>query len=333
MKKKIVQDSSDSDKFYTVRVPVNADGMEIKSEKLKEVAPMKKIGLNDKKAPPKFKDEEYLIASPVVLGFSFAEKEFLEFTVSGVKEIAWNEGSYESLVLPDNTKTIVRGLVESHKNHPKEGIDDVIQGKGKGLVAVLHGPPGTGKTLTAEGISELLKCPLYMVSVGELGTNPRTLETELQRVLDIAHAWGAVLLLDEADVFLEQRTVQDINRNALVSIFLRLLEYFQGVLFLTTNRVATFDEAFQSRIHIALKYGALEPKARRDIFKMFIERVRVAEGRTKMTITENDLDTLSRIDLNGRQVRQNLVTPGILLTIFTDQKHRPHSTSTSSQQG
>lgn len=103
--------------------------------------------------------------------------------------------------------------------------------------AVLHGPPGTGKTLTAEGISELLKCPLYAVSAGELGTDSRYLEQELQRILDICHTWGAILLLDEADVFLEKRNLQDVHRNALVSIFLRQLEYFQGILFLTTNRV------------------------------------------------------------------------------------------------
>jgi AAA+ superfamily predicted ATPase len=103
--------------------------------------------------------------------------------------------------------------------------------------AVLHGPPGTGKTLTAEGISELLKCPLYMASAGELGTDSRFLESELQKILDICHAWGAILLLDEADVFLEKRNMHDIHRNALVSIFLRQLEYFQGILFLTTNRV------------------------------------------------------------------------------------------------
>lgn len=130
-----------------------------------------------------------------------------------------------------------QALVESHKYHPAESIDDVIQGKGKGLVAVLHGPPGTGKTLTAEGISELLKCPLYSVSAGDLGTDSRYLEAELQKTLDICHAWGAILLLDEADVFLEKRNMADIHRNALVSIFLRQLEYFQGILFLTTNRV------------------------------------------------------------------------------------------------
>ena len=76
-----------------------------------------------------------------------------------------------------------------------------------------------------------------MVSAGELGTDSRYLEMELQKILDICHAWGAILLLDEADVFLEERNMHDIHRNALVSIFLRQLEYFQGILFLTTNRV------------------------------------------------------------------------------------------------
>lgn len=198
--------------------------------------------------------------------------------------------------------------MESHKYHPAESIDDVIQGKGKGLVAVLHGPPGTGKTLTAEGISELLKCPLYMVSAGELGTDPRTLEQELQKILDIAHAWGAVLLLDEADVFLEKRTIQDIHRNALVSIFLRLLEYFQGILFLTTNRVETFDDAFQSRIHIALRYGELSTKAKKAVFKMFIERVRVLEGVATMPFKEDDFNSLARHNLNGRQIKNTVRT-------------------------
>lgn len=76
-----------------------------------------------------------------------------------------------------------------------------------------------------------------MVSAGDLGTDSRYLEAELQKILDICHAWGAILLLDEADVFLEKRNMHDIHRNALVSIFLRQLEYFQGILFLTTNRV------------------------------------------------------------------------------------------------
>ncbi|KAF7946081.1 uncharacterized protein EAE97_005119 [Botrytis byssoidea] len=315
---KVVLDEKERPRL--VQVPVDEDGNEVLVEKLDEV-PSTVVDKDnkdnkdekgqveeDKKAPPVFTDEEYLISSPVVLGFAFAEKLWLEFTVSGIKDIVWNEGAYDSLVLEDNTKAIVKALVESHKYHPAESIDDVIQGKGKGLVAVLHGPPGTGKTLTAEGISELLKCPLYMVSAGELGTDPRTLEAELQKILDIAHAWGAVLLLDEADVFLEKRTIQDIHRNALVSIFLRLLEYFQGILFLTTNRVETFDDAFQSRIHIALRYGDLSPKAKKSVFKMFIERVRVLEGIDTMPFTEEDYNALARNNLNGRQIKNTVRT-------------------------
>ncbi|KAH8705964.1 hypothetical protein BGW36DRAFT_286699 [Talaromyces proteolyticus] len=255
-----------------------------------------------------FTEEELLIASPVVLGFAFGEKLWLEFSVSGVNEIEWNDGAFDSLVLPDNQKSIVKALVESHTFHAAENIDDVIQGKGKGLVAVLHGPPGTGKTLTAEGIAELLKRPLYMVSAGELGTDSRSLEGELNKILDIAHSWGAVLLLDEADVFLEKRTIQDIHRNALVSIFLRLLEYFQGILFLTTNRVETFDDAFQSRIHIALRYGDLTLKAKRSVWKMFLDKVKSIDGVQTSEFTDKDLDVLARHNLNGRQIKNSVRT-------------------------
>ncbi|OBT65924.1 hypothetical protein VE03_05483 [Pseudogymnoascus sp. 23342-1-I1] len=309
MKIKVVMD--DKKKIHVVQVAVDADGQEIKPENLEAVTEQDQDSedkTDGKKAIPVFTDEEYLIASPVVLGFAFGEKLWLEFTVSGIKEIVWNDGAYESLVLENNTKDIVKALVESHKYHPAESIDDVIQGKGKGLVAVLHGPPGTGKTLTAEGIAELLKCPLYMVSAGELGTDPRTLEAELQKILDISMTWGCVLLLDEADVFLEKRTIQDIHRNALVSIFLRLLEYFQGILFLTTNRVETFDDAFQSRIHIALRYGELSAKAKKAVFQMFVEKVRVLEGTATMPFTDADFTDLAKHNLNGRQIKNTVRT-------------------------
>ncbi|KAI9850722.1 MAG: hypothetical protein M1838_005213 [Thelocarpon superellum] len=291
---KVFEDEKGDVHVEKVEVEVDSDGEEVVKQKLENL---------DEKKEDAFTDEELLVASPVVLGFAFSEKTWLEFTVSGVKDIEWNEGAFDSLVLPDNQKSIVKALVESHTFHAAQSIDDVIQGKGRGLVAVLHGPPGTGKTLTAEGIAELLKCPLYMVSAGELGTDPRTLETELNRILDIAHSWGAVLLLDEADVFLEKRTIQDIHRNALVSIFLRLLEYFQGILFLTTNRVETFDDAFQSRIHIALRYGELTTKAKKTVWKMFLEKVRAMEGVEMTPFTEENFDTLARNNLNGRQIK------------------------------
>jgi SpoVK/Ycf46/Vps4 family AAA+-type ATPase len=298
-----------------VEVEVDESGAEIQKEKID------RIDNNAETKEREFTEEELLVASPVVLGFAFSEKLWLEFTISGISDIEWDKDAFGSLVLPSNQKSIVKALVESHTFHAAENIDDVIQGKGKGLVAVLHGPPGTGKTLTAEGIAELLRRPLYMVSAGELGTDSRTLEAELNKILDIAHSWGAVLLLDEADVFLEKRTIHDIHRNALVSIFLRLLEYFQGILFLTTNRVETFDDAFQSRIHVALRYGDLTSKAKRSIWKMFLERVRAIEGVKVAPFSEQDFDTLSRHTLNGRQVCHPFVA-----TIYDQANHHRSKT-------
>ncbi|GAM37513.1 hypothetical protein TCE0_024r07493 [Talaromyces pinophilus] len=294
-------------KAHVVQVEYDENGNEITKKEDFELLDVDKDE-KDGEPSPEFTEEELLIASPVVLGFAFSEKLWLEFSVSGVNEIEWNDGAFDSLVLPDNQKSIVKALVESHTFNAAQNIDDVIQGKGKGLVAVLHGPPGTGKTLTAEGIAELLKRPLYMVSAGELGTDSRSLEGELNKILDIAHSWGAVLLLDEADVFLEKRTIQDIHRNALVSIFLRLLEYFQGILFLTTNRVETFDDAFQSRIHIALRYGDLTTKAKRSVWKMFLEKVKSIDGVETETFTDKDLDILARHNLNGRQIKNSVRT-------------------------
>ncbi|KAI4169410.1 MAG: hypothetical protein LQ343_005714 [Gyalolechia ehrenbergii] len=302
-KMKLVMD--ENERPHIVEVELDEQGNEIQKEDIDHL-PANQEGNVDQER--EFTEEELLIASPVVLGFAFSEKLWLEFTVSGINDIEWNEGAFDSLVLPDSQKSIVKALVESHTFQASRNIDDVIQGKGRGLVAVLHGPPGTGKTLTAEGIAELLKCPLYMVSAGELGTNPRELEAELNKILDIAHSWGAVLLLDEADVFLEKRTIQDIHRNALVSIFLRLLEYFQGILFLTTNRVETFDDAFQSRIHVALRYGELTTKAKRSVWRMFLEKVRQKDGVATAAFGEKDFDRLARHNLNGRQIKNAVRT-------------------------
>ena len=132
---KLVKDSNGC--FQIVQVEVGEDGQEFQKEKLENI----EQGFEVQRL---FSDEELLIASPVVLGFAFSEKLWLEFTVDGVRDIEFNEFAFESLVLPEKQKGIVKALVESHtsENSERKNIDDVIQGKGRGLVAILHGPPG-----------------------------------------------------------------------------------------------------------------------------------------------------------------------------------------------
>jgi SpoVK/Ycf46/Vps4 family AAA+-type ATPase len=114
----------------------------------------------------------------------------------------------------------------------------------------------------------------------------------------VASVWSAVILIDEADIFLEGRSEHDIHRNALVGIFLRLLEYHQGILFLTTNRVQCFDAAFKSRITLALKYDDLDAVARGKVWTTFLDR---SEG--KGNWSGLDIDTLAQAQINGREIK------------------------------
>ncbi|KAJ7217486.1 P-loop containing nucleoside triphosphate hydrolase protein [Mycena haematopus] len=264
-----------------------------------------KTKLAAEKAARGLTEEETLLATNVLRGFSFSEKKWFLLFIDNYSEIVWNEASFDRLVLPDASKTLIRALVSSHLRTEESKFDDIIKGKGRGLVTVLHGSPGVGKTLTAECIAEYTRRPLYVVSSGDLGTSASHLEQELTRILDLAHTWRAVLLIDEADVFLEKRTLTDVHRNALVSVFLRLLEYYEGILFLTTNRVNTFDPAFQSRIHMALKYENLEHQARKRLWKDFLSKLNGGAG---AVFSDEGYDALAKYDINGRQIKNAVKT-------------------------
>lgn len=77
---------------------------------------------------------------------------------------------------------------------------------------------------------------------------------------------------------------------------------------LTPSTHQTFDEAFQSRIHIALRYDSLDHKAKKTIFQIFIERVRILEKIDLMPFTDEDYNALARHDLNGRQIKNTVRT-------------------------
>lgn len=79
--------------------------------------------------------------------------------------IEWNSQAFERLVLPENTKDLIKSLVlvRTTEIGASKGLSlagrrkDIIAGKGNGLIMLLHGAPGTGKTLTA-GISTSTQC-------------------------------------------------------------------------------------------------------------------------------------------------------------------------------
>lgn len=271
---------------------------------------------------PPLTTEQKLICSPLLRGYSLKNKLWLNFFVNCVKDIEWQTDAFDRLVLPKNQKELILGFTESQRKF-RDTFDDVIEGKGKGMIILLCGPPGVGKTLTSESVAEEMKVPLYMMSAGDLGFDPRKVEGKLQDILEMCSRWNAVLLLDEADVFLEQRSLHELERNKLVSIFLRVLEYYEGTMFLTTNRVQTFDPAFQSRIHISLDYPGLTIDSRKTVWKNFLD-----SSSQEHTIDKAQLVELARMDLNGRQIKNILKIARLLASRKEEKLSREHITVT-----
>jgi SpoVK/Ycf46/Vps4 family AAA+-type ATPase len=133
-----------------------------------------------------------------------------------------------------------------------------------------------------------------------LGTSAESVEARLPGIFQRASRWKALLLLDEADVYLEQRSPSEIIRNAIVCVFLRTLEYYQGIMFLTTNRVAHIDDAIASRIQFKINYSALSADQRRKIWEGFLTKAVTSQGLPDKDSW--DLEDLVRKELNGRDV-------------------------------
>ena len=126
------------------------------------------------------------------------------------------------------------------------------------------------------------------------------MDSMISTIFKLTSRWKAILLIDEADVFLAKRSVENGGHNALVSIFLRQLEYYQGIIFLTTNRVYAFDEAVMGRMHYGVCYDRLDKSARKDVWQSFLQRAITKKGTAKYSLQE--LESLVSHNLNGREV-------------------------------
>ncbi|POR33773.1 26S protease regulatory subunit 4 [Tolypocladium paradoxum] len=261
-------------------------------------------------------EEQLLMATPMVRGYALQNKRWMEFYIDDISDVQFNEGAFSSLVMPEEKKELILAFAQSQVKY-KSAFDDVISGKGKGIIMLLSGGPGIGKTLTAESVAEEMRVPLYTMSAGDLGSEAYRVGANLGKILAMVADWNAVLLLDECDVFLEERTPQNMERNRIVATFLRTLEYYEGILFLTTNRVENMDPAFQSRIHVSLEYPPLDAEARAAVWRSFLGRTVSLEdtavrGDAAHGVTEDEVRALSALDLNGRVIKNVLKTANLL---------------------
>lgn len=241
---------------------------------------------------------------PMVLVFNLEKHEQAWAHVNRLEDYVYDTKLGEKLVLPDYQRELIEILVQRDRAE----MQDIIKGKAGGSVVLCSGVPGTGKTLTAEVFAETIERPLYVVASSQLGTDASELEEELKQVLGRAARLGAILLIDEADVFIHERG-ESMVQNAVVGVFLRVLEYYQGVLFMTTNRATVVDDAIISRCTAQVKFEIPSPEGQRKIWG-------ILSGLSKIKMAATDLDKFVKAHprLSGRDVKGLLKLANLIAT-------------------
>ncbi|KAL9090669.1 MAG: hypothetical protein Q9165_005157 [Trypethelium subeluteriae] len=228
--------------------------------------------------------------------------------ISGLDEPRIVTDAIDQLVLrPESNKLTIKAIAKTYTdNYDSNELfkADWIRGKGEGQIFLLHGPPGTGKTLTAESIAEFTRRPLLSITAADLGHQPDELEFNLLRFFKNAKLWDGIVLLDEADVYLERRSTNDLMRNSIVS-------------------VGHFDEAFLSRIHVSIGYEPLDNDARVQIWDGLFRKLIVDHKNGGPEITfereakryvQKDEDVRA-LKWNGREIR-NAFQTAVALAVF-----------------
>lgn len=213
----------------------------------------------------------------------------------------YQEGLHDKLILPTEHKELIDIMIGNHG-----GFGDIINNKGNGTIVLCDGKPGTGKTLTSEVGAEAMKKPLYSVQCSQIGLKPDDIEDELLKILARAQRWKAILLLDEADVYVMKRG-NDLQQNAIVGVFLRVLEYYRGIMFLTTNRGDDVDDAIASRCLARIGYTTPSQEDQKRIWKTLSQT-------SGIEIADKEIDKIVKAhdNLSGRDVKNLLKLAGIV---------------------
>ena len=259
-------------------------------------------------------DEETVVALPLqpyVTVYELQKHRFLWINANNLTEYAYDAELIDKLVLEKEKKDLVSIMVTGADMK----LDDIVKGKTGGIIAICTGNPGLGKTLTAEVFSEAMKRPLYCVQCSQLGTSEAELEKKLQMVLGRATRWRAILLIDEADVYIHARG-NDIEQNAIVGVFLRVLEYYRGVLFMTSNRETVVDDAIMSRATAWIQYTYPDTERLKRIWTVLAAQYDVPMGTLLLNALVNHPNLGKNV--SGRTVK-NLLKLARLLSSGTKQ--------------
>lgn len=233
----------------------------------------------------KYNKEIEIPASPDVIIFDLKRHMRLVCHPDFLKLYEYQNNMEDSLIIPKENKDLIKSLII----HSNEEFKDIIHDKSGGLLAMLTGPPGVGKTLTTEAFAEIQKKPLYAVQSSQLGVEPADIEKQLKLCFERSTRWNAILLIDEADVYVHKRTT-NLKQNSVVGTFLRVLEYYPNILFMTSNRADIIDDAIISRCVMVVEYFMPSAEQQKQIWRILSDSLEciITDESIEQIVSEHD---------------------------------------------
>lgn len=224
-----------------------------------------------------------------------------------------SSGDWSCLALQPDTLRELRDL-ESRCRHRERlhlAVGTVLGDQlNAGVRALFSGSSGTGKTLSARALAGVLRKDLYRLDLSTV-VNKYIGETEknLNRVFARAEELDVILLLDEGDALLTQRTdvhnANDRYANLETNYLLQRLESYEGILIVTTNAGDRIDSAFQRRMDVVISFPSPDVRERWTIWQLHLPATH--------KIPESLLDEVAhRCELNGGQIRNAVLHASLL---------------------
>jgi len=207
-----------------------------------------------------------------------------------VIETPYDKERINTLILPEKSKKELLAMCSSTK--ARSSYADPFRGNTAKIV-LLEGVPGTGKTSSIMGISDYLEMPLIHLSIAALG-NYNEIGYTLARILQLAESFGAFVLIDEADILLKARSIDNLEHNNIVTAVLKELESFNGLLFLTSNLdFDKVDSAVRSRLKHRISFEYPDTSTLRKVWDLNLKNI-------NFSVSDEKLDELANISAELR---------------------------------
>lgn len=218
----------------------------------------------------------------------------------------------EALVVAPELRTELESLVLRcrHREELITGLGTTVHARYRpGVRALFTGPSGAGKTLAAGWLATRLALPLFRVDLASV-TSKYIGETEknLAQLLAQAEQAEVILLFDEADSLFGKRTdIRDSNdrfANAQTNYLLQRIESYDGLVVLTSNSKARFDNAFARRLDCVLEFPLPSADERRDLW--------LAHLGAAHAVSTAELNRLAALaDLAGGHIRNAVLSAAL----------------------